>query len=58
MIHKKGMNLNNDFYIVIALNNVVQKMRTRVTNIISIYKLINVILIFICFKLVMKLMKF
>ena len=33
-IHQKGIDLNHDFYVVVG--NVVQKMRTRVTNIIII----------------------
>ena len=41
------------FFFMLA-NNVVQKMRTRVTVIISLYKLTNVLLLsFICIKLVL-----
>ena len=53
----KGMLLNHDFY-VLLVNNVVQEMRRRITNTISLYKLANVLSLFIYFKLVMKLMKF
>ena len=56
-IEQKGMHLNHDFYVVVG-KNVLQKMRRQVTNTISLYKLSNVVLLFICFKLVMKLMKF
>ena len=54
---QKGIDLSHNFY-VFDVNNVVQKKRTRVTNTISLYKLTNILLLFICFKLVMKLMKF
>ena len=47
MIDLNGMNLDHDFY-VLLVNNVVQKMRTRVTNTISLYPLL-----FICFKLLL-----
>ena len=41
------------------VNNVVPQMRKRVTNnTISLYKLTNVLLLFICFKLVIKWIKF
>ena len=36
-MRQKGIDLNHDF----LLNNAVQKMRTRVTNTISLYKLTN-----------------
>ena len=42
------------FY-VLLVNNAVQKMRKWVTNTISLYKLTNVLLLFICFKLVLSL---
>ena len=47
-------------FMMLLVNNVVQKMRTRVTNTISLYKLTNILLLFICFtfKLVKKLTKF
>ena len=54
---QKGMNLDHDLY-EILVNNVVQKMRKRVTNTISLYRLTYGLLLFICLKLVMKLMKF
>ena len=38
-------------------HNVIQKMRTQVTNTISLYKLINALLLLMCFKLVIKSMK-
>ena len=38
---------------LMLVNNAVQKMRKRVTNTISLYKLTNVLLLFICFKLVL-----
>ena len=47
---QKGMNLNHDFYLLLV-NNVLQKMRRWVTNTISLYKLTNVLLLSICFKL-------
>ena len=43
---------------LLLVNNFVQKMCRRVTNTISLYKLTNVHLLSICFKLVMKFMKF
>ena len=44
---QKSMNLDHNFY-VLLVNNVVQKMRTRVvTNTISLYKLNNVIFYFL-----------
>ena len=46
----KGMNLDHDFY-VLLVNNVMQKMRRRVTKTIFLYKLTNFLLLFICFKL-------
>ena len=52
------MYLNHNFYVELLVNNVVQKMRRWVTNTIFLYKLTNVLLSFICFKLVMKLIKF
>ena len=45
--------MDHDFHVVVS-----KKMRTPVTNTISLYKLTNVLLLFICFKLVMTLMKF
>ena len=45
---KKGIDLNHDFYVVVG-----KQCRTRVTNTISLYKLTNVLLLFICFKLVL-----
>ena len=39
-------------FMLLLVNNVVKKMVTRVTNTISLYKLSNVLLSFICFKLV------
>ena len=50
-IELKGMHLNQDFYVVVG-KQCRQKMRRRVTNTISLYKLTNVHLSFICFKLV------
>ena len=47
------MNLDHDFY-VLFVNNVEQKMRRRVTNPLSLYKLTNALLLFICFKLIFK----
>ena len=38
-------------------HNVVQKMRSQVTNTISLYKLTNALFLLICFKLIMKSMK-
>ena len=39
------------FFRLLLVNFVVQKMRTQVTNTISIYKLTNALLLLICFKL-------
>ena len=50
------MTFDHDFMLLLV-NNVVQKMRTQVTNIMSLYKLTNALLLLICFKLVMKSMK-
>ena len=44
-------------FMLLLVNNVLHKMRTRVTNTISLYKLTNALLLLICFKLVMKSMK-
>ena len=44
-------------FMLLLLNNVVQKTRTQVTNTISLYKLAKALLLFICFKIVMKSMK-
>ena len=54
---QKSTTFDNDFYVVVGVINVVQKMRTQVTNTISLYKLINAHLLLIYFKLVMKSMK-
>ena len=54
---QKGLLLITIF-ILLLVNNVVQKMQTQVTNTIALYKLINALLLLICFKLVMKSMKF
>ena len=43
------MHLNHDYYVVVG-KNVVEKMRTRVTNTISLYELSNILLLFICFS--------
>ena len=52
-IELKGMHLNHDFYVAVAMvNNVALKMRRMITNTISLYELSNVLLLFICFKLV------
>ena len=48
MIYLKGMNLITTFMLLLE-NNVVQKMRKRFINTISIYKLINVLLLFFLF---------
>ena len=52
---QKGMNFDNDFYTVVGKQRPTEN-ASRVTNTISffIYKLTNVLLSFICFKLVMK----
>ena len=44
-------------FMLLLVNNVVQKMRTQVINTISLYKLTNALLLLICFKLVIKTMK-
>ena len=50
----KGMYFDHDFYVVVLLvNYVVQKMRRWVTNTISLHRLTNFLLLFICFKLVL-----
>ena len=54
MIHQKGMHLNHDFYVVVGKQCRIENAYT-VTNTISLYKLIQIILLFSCFKLVMKL---
>ena len=48
---QKGTTLDHDFYVV------VQKMRTQVTNTISLYKITNALLLLIFLKLVMKSIK-
>ena len=50
------MTFDHDFLLLLA-NNVVQKMRTEVTNTISLYKLSNALLLLICVKLIIKSMK-
>ena len=45
-------------FMLLLVNNAVQKMRTRVTNTINLYKLTNALFLLICFKLVMKLIIF
>ena len=45
MIHQKGMDFNRDFYVIVG-----NQCRTWVTNTISLYKLINALLLFIGFK--------
>ena len=52
MIELKGMHLNHDFYVVVGIQCRTE-MRRRVTNTISLYELTNVLLLFICFKLVL-----
>ena len=47
-IELKGMHLNHDFYVVVG-----KQMRRLVTNTKSLYKLTNVLLLFISFKLVL-----
>jgi hypothetical protein len=49
---QKGTTFDHDFYVVVGK----QKMRTQV-NQHNLYKLINALLLLICFKLVMKSMK-
>ena len=54
MIEQKGIHLNHEFYVVVG-----QQCRTENrTNTIFLYKLTFVLLVFICFKLVIKSMKF
>ena len=54
MIHQKGMHLKIDFYVVVGRQCRTQNVHERrVTNTISLYKLTNVLLLFICFKLVL-----
>ena len=54
---QEGTTFDHNF-MVLLVNNGVQKMCTQVTNTISFYKLTNALLLLICFKLVMKSMKF
>ena len=56
MMDQKGTTFDHDFMLLLV-NNVGQKMRTHVINIISFYELINALLLLICLKLVMKSMK-
>ena len=49
-IKPKGMNFNHNFYVGKQCRR--KKMRRRVTNTISLHKLTNVLLSYICFKLV------
>ena len=56
LIHQKGMYLNHDFYVVVGKQCHTKNAYT-VTNTISLYKLTDVLLLFICFKLVKKLTK-
>ena len=51
------MNSDRNLYVLLE-NKVVRRTHRGVTNTISLYTLTNVLLVFICFKLVMKLMKF
>ena len=48
---QEGTTFDHDFYVV------VQKMRTQVTNTISLYKITNALLLLIFLKLVMKSIK-
>ena len=50
MLEQKDMHLNHDFYVVVG-KQCRTEMRRWVTNTISLYKLTNVLLIFICFVL-------
>ena len=54
LMKQKGM---ITIFMLLLVNNVVQKTRTQVTNTISLYKLTNALLLLICFKLFMKSMK-
>ena len=56
-MEQKGMTFDRDFYVVVG-KQCRTEMRTRVTNTISLYKLSNVLLFFICFRLVIKLRYF
>ena len=51
MIKLKGMYLNHDFNVVVG-KQCRTEMRRRVTNTTYLCKLINFLLLFICFKLV------
>ena len=46
-MEQKGKTFDHDFMLLV--NNVVQKMRTRVTNMISLYKLTNVFFVIYLF---------
>ena len=51
MIEQKDMPLNDDFYVVVGKQCRTENALTRlVTNTISLYKLVNVLLLFICLK--------
>ena len=56
-MEQKGMTFDHDFYVVVGKQCRTEKMRTQVTNTISLYKLTNALLLLICFKLLMKSMK-
>ena len=56
-MRQKGINLNHGFYVVVG-KQCRTEMRTWDTNSTSLYKLSNVLFLFICFKLVRKFMKF
>ena len=44
------MHLKHNFYVVVDKKNAVQKMHTRDTNTMSLYRLNNVLLSFLCFQ--------
>ena len=50
-MRQKGIDLNHDFYVVVGRQCLTES--TRVTKTISLYKLTNILLLFICFKLVL-----
>ena len=54
----KGMKLDYDFLCFVAKQCRTENSSSRVTNRISLYKSTNVLFLFICFKLVMKQLKF
>ena len=54
---QKGTTLDHDFYFVVG-KQCRTKMRTQVTNTISLYKLINAILLLICINETLLIFKF